>query len=224
MFGLRKSLLTVLATISLPMCAVGDDGAVVFMYHRFGDDHHPSTNIRVEQLRGQLDYLRDNEIPVVPLRSVIESMAGGKPVPDRAVVLTVDDAYRSVYEVGFPMFRSYGFPFTVFVSTDPVDQGLPDYMTWEQMLEMSESGVNFANHGAGHLHLVRRLEGESEDAWSTRISADIDFASRRLAEELPADSLLADQFAYPYGEYDTATSIYLLGWPQHRPCSKETWN
>ena len=41
-----------------------DDSAVVFMYHRFGEDRYPSTNIRVDQFRQQMDYLSDGGFTV----------------------------------------------------------------------------------------------------------------------------------------------------------------
>jgi len=183
--------------------AVATDNAVVLMYHRFGEDRYPSTNIRVEQLEAQLEHLRDGGYTVVPMTDLVAALTDGDPLPDRAVVLTVDDAYRSVYEVAFPRFREFGFPFTVFVATDPVDDRLPDYMTWDQMREMGAAGVTFANHGASHMSLIERREGERDADWRARVQADLESARQRLSQEL---DVIATVFAYPYGEYDTTTA------------------
>jgi len=189
--------------------AAGDEGAAVFMYHRFGEDAYPSTSIRVEQFRAQLRQLEEARHPVVGLAALGAFLDEGQSLPPRTVVLTVDDAYRSVYETGFPLFREAGFTFTVFVCSDPVDAGQPAYMSWEQMREMAAAGVTFANHGAAHLHLTDRLAGETGAAHLERVKRDILKGRRRLAEELPADSLLPGWFAYPYGEYDTAVATWL---------------
>ncbi|MEE4272056.1 MAG: polysaccharide deacetylase family protein, partial [Thermoanaerobaculales bacterium] len=141
--------------------APASEEAVVLMYHRFGDDRYPSTNIRVEQLEAQLEYLADHGFTVVPLADVLAAVGGDGGLPDRAVAITVDDAYRSVYSVGFPLLRERGLPFTVFVATDPVDAGQRDYMTWDQMRQMAEHGVSFANHGATHDSVIERRAGES---------------------------------------------------------------
>jgi peptidoglycan/xylan/chitin deacetylase (PgdA/CDA1 family) len=183
--------------------AVASDSAVVLMYHRFGEDRYPSTNIRVEQLDAQLEHLRDGGYAVIPMADLVAALTDGRPLPDRAVVLTVDDAYRSVYEVAFPRLRSFGFPFTVFVATDPVDDRLPDYMTWDQMREMAAAGVTFANHGASHMSLIERRDGENDTDWRARVRADLEKGRRRLSEELDP---LETVFAYPYGEYDTVTA------------------
>ena len=184
-----------------------DDSAVVFMYHRFGEDRYPATNIRVDQFRQQMEYLRDGGFTVIPLEELLAFLSGGQPLPSKAVVITVDDAYLSVYEVAYPLLLEYGFPFTVFVATNPPDHKLPGYMKWDQMREMAGKGVTFANHGAGHIYMVERLPGESEGQWQSRVAADIEKGWRRLTEELPAP--MAGVFAYPYGEYDSGVAEIL---------------
>ena len=186
-----------------------DDSAVVFMYHRFGEDKYPATNIRVDQFRQQMDYLRDGGFTVIPLEELLAFLSGSQPLPSKAAVITVDDAYLSVYEVAYPLLLEYGFPFTVFVATNPPDHKLPGYMKWDQMREMAAKGVTFANHGAGHIYMVKRLPGEPESQWQSRVAADIEKGWQRLTEELPTP--LAGVFAYPYGEYDTGVAELLNG-------------
>jgi len=186
-----------------------DDSAVVFMYHRFGEDRYPSTSIRVDQFRQQMEYLHDGGFTVIPLAELVDFLSGNQELPPKAVVITVDDAYRSIYEIAYPLLTEYGFPFTVFVSTDPVDSKLPDYLNWDQIREMASSGVTFANHGAGHICMVERHHDESESLWQQRIGADIDKGWRRLTEELAVNKPLRGVFAYPYGEYNTGTAQQL---------------
>ena len=196
-------LLAPLATLSallLSTAALAADSVTVLMYHRFSEDKFPSTSIRIDQFRAHLDYLKESGFAVVPLAAVHAAIRKGTALPKRAVAITIDDAYRSVYEVAFPMFREYGYPFTVFVATDPVDDGLSAYMTWDQMREMSAAGATFANHGAAHRSTIEREDGESREAWLATVRRDIEKGARRIAEEL---ELLQGSFAYPYGEYTT---------------------
>jgi peptidoglycan/xylan/chitin deacetylase (PgdA/CDA1 family) len=188
------------------MPVIAADSAVVLMYHRFGEDRYPSTSIRADQFEAQLKHLRDNNFTVVPLTDVIATLNEGQPLPPRAVAITIDDAYRSVYEVGYPRLREYGYPFTVFVATDPVDQGLPAYMSWDQMRAMQEGGASFANHGASHDSLIARQAGESDNAWLARVRADVDKGWQRVSAELEP---IPGVFAYPYGEYDTVVANML---------------
>ena len=184
------------------------DSAVVLMYHRFADYRFPSTNIRTEQFEAHLDYLQENDYSVIPLQTLMAGLAGEESLPERAVVITVDDAYLSVYEVAHPILESRGYPYTVFVSTDGVDKGLADFMTWDQMREMQEGGATFANHGASHGSLINRSRGGDDGDYLDWVESDVSKGWTRLAEELDP---VEGAFAYPYGEYNAAVQARLSG-------------
>lgn len=175
---------------------VAADSAVVLMYHRFGDDRFPATNIRIDQFRAHLDYLRDNQYSVIPLSRLIAALDSGESLPPKAVVITIDDAFRSVFETGHPILQEYGFPYTVFVSTDALDQSLSDYMTWDELAELADAGVSIANHGASHESLLKVAD----------VAADVTQAQARLEEHVES---LDGVFAYPYGEFDIGATKVL---------------
>lgn len=177
--------------------------AVILMYHHFGVDKYPSTNITLAQFEAHLDYIADNDYQVWPLEKVVRHLREAKPFPARVVAITIDDAYTSVYSEAFPRLRARGWPFTVFVASDGVDQHFPALLSWDKMREMQQHGASFANHSASHDYLIRRQDGEDEAAWRARVRADILRAQQRLKEELGHAPML---LAYPYGEYDSALS------------------
>lgn len=187
-----------LLLLSLPVFAV--DHAVILMYHHFGDDTPPSTSVTLAQFDAHLAYLADNDYRIWPLKKIVAHLRERKPMPDKVVAISVDDAYTSVYHQAWPRLRARGWPFTVFVATDPVDQGLRAMMSWAQMREMAAAGVIFANHSRAHEHLVRHRPGETGAQWRTRVRADLLHAQARLQAELGSAPAL---FAYPYGEYDS---------------------
>jgi biofilm PGA synthesis lipoprotein PgaB len=174
--------------------------AVVLMYHHFGVEKYPSTNVRLAQFDAHLDYLATAGYEVWPLTKVVEYVQAKKPFPTRVVAITIDDAYLSVYREAYPRLRARGWPFTVFVATDGVDRHFRAYMNWEQLREMQQHGATLANHSASHDYLIRRLADEDEKQWLSRMEQDIGRAQRRLMEELGEAPMV---FAYPYGEYNT---------------------
>jgi len=201
---------TAIAAGNRPDGGNGDDAvrAVVFMYHRFGESEYPATSIRLAQFDAQLKWLRRERFHVWPLSRIVDHLIAGKPIPDRTVAITVDDAYLSVYREAFPRLRRYRWPFTVFVSTDAVDEHLPAYMSWDQMREMQRYGASYANHSASHDHLLERRPGDTDAQWRKRVSADIEHAQTRIREELGSGSHL---FAYPYGEFDPELADLVAG-------------
>jgi len=175
--------------------------AVIFMYHRFGESKYPSTNITLAQFDEQLDFLKKNHFTVLPLEDIVNALQHNKPLPDKSIGITIDDAYLSVYKEAYPRLKAKGYPFTVFVATGPVDQGIPAYMSWQQMREMQNHGATFANHSRNHDYLIRKKTGETTEAWNRRIRTDLAIAQNRLQEEL---GLAPALFAHPYGEYNLA--------------------
>ncbi len=188
--------------------SAGERQAVILMYHHFGVEKYPSTNVRLAQFEAHLDYIADNAYQVWPLQKVVQYLRNDKPFPARVVAITIDDAYASVYTEAFPRLRARGWPFTVFVATDGVDKHYTALMTWTQMREMQRHGASFANHSASHGHLIRRQHGEDDAAWLARLREDIQRAQRRLKEELGSAPML---LAYPYGEFNTQLADLVAG-------------
>jgi len=163
--------------------------AVVLIYHRFDEPKYPNTNTTAEQLDAHINELKTGGYTVLPLEEIIFRLRAGPPLPPKTVAITIDDAYRSIYDVAWPKFKAANLPITVFVATDPVDQGVKSYMSWQQITELSENGVNIGNHSASHAHMPNSPTSQS--------AKDIRRASTRLKQMLGNSPSL---FAYPYGE------------------------
>ena len=188
--------------------------AVVFMYHRFGEDKYPSTNIKISQFIEQLDFLKHEGFSVWPLSKIERSLRNKIPFPDKVVAITIDDAYLSVYQHAFPILKKRKLPFTVFISSENVDKKFSNYMTWQQLREMQNNGMEAGNHSAHHEHLIRT--NKTRTVWKKDVLADILLAQNRIKEELDVDAKL---FAYPYGEFseelaDLVSSLGLSGFGQ----------
>jgi len=176
--------------------------AVVFMYHRFGDDRYPSTNITTQQFEKHLEYIEKNSFNVWPLSKIVRYVIEKKKLPVKTVALTIDDAYISTYTEAYPRLKAKNFPFTVFVSTNAVDSSSKNYMHWNEIREMSKNGAEFANHSLTHDYLLPR-EDESKGEWKGRIKTEIQGAQKRLHEELGNKANENPKlFSYPFGEYD----------------------
>ena len=84
-------------TPAVPTPALAADSAVVFMYHRFGEDRFPATSVRMDAFEAQLDWLADNGFEVIDLKRLLAFLDGDGELPDRAAVLTIDDAYATIH-------------------------------------------------------------------------------------------------------------------------------
>ena len=170
------------------------NSAVILMYHRFGETEYPTTNISIKQFEEHIAELKSGPYTVLPVPEIVAALRDGKSLPDRTIGITIDDAYRSIYPVAWPRLKAAGLPFTIFVSTDAIDQHLPALMTWDQLRELNRQGVTIGAHSASHLHMIEA--GEERDRKELKDS------NGRFSDELGRPPTL---FAYPYGEASLAT-------------------
>ncbi len=200
----RTALLLMLAIVggTTQRLAHAADGAAILVYHHVADETPRSTSVTPERFSAHLDYLQRHDFTVSPLLEVLESIRAGEELAAKTVVLTFDDGYVSVLENTAPLLRERGWPFTVFVSSDYVDQGYGGYLTWDQLRQLAGDGATIGNHTRTHAHLIRHQTDESAAAWQQRVRGEITDAGQRIADELGDAAIPV--LAYPYGEYDVS--------------------
>lgn len=191
--------------------ALADDGAAIIMYHRFGENDFPSTNVRLEQLEAHIKELTTGGYTVMAVPEIVRRLKAGEAFDEKTVGITIDDAYLSVLTEAWPRFKRAGFPFTVFVATDPVDKNYSRYMSWAQLKELdADPLVSIGSQTAAHLHMI--------DATPERNAADLEKSHARFQEQL---GFTPDLIAYPYGEFDDAAIAtvkeagFIAGFGQH---------
>ena len=205
-----STITALLAAFVGPGSAVAADSAVVIMYHRFGEDKYPSTNVTIEQFEAHIAELSRDEYSVRSLPEIVAAIQAGRPLPENTVGISIDDAYLSVYREAWPRLRAARFPFTVFVATEQVDNGSRGHMSWDQLREMANAGVTIGNHTVTHAHMPMLS--------TSRNASEISDANGRFKAEL---GIVPNLIAYPYGEYSLAVGKvtqqagFSVGFGQH---------
>jgi len=165
--------------------------AHIFVYHRFGDAKHASTNTSLAQLRYQFEYFKHNGYKVIPLQRLVKALKTHQKIDKHWVVLTIDDSYRSFYNNALPLFKEYHYPFTLFVYIEATKRHFGDFMRWSEVKEAGKYG-EIALHSYGHKHLVSL----SKEA----IYKDTQKGYQAFEKAMGYKPL---SYAYPYGEYDS---------------------
>jgi len=165
--------------------------ARILMYHRFGENSVPSTNIRLEQFDAHIQELTSGKYHVMGLPEIVAKLKKGEALPDRAVAITADDAYASIQSEGWARLKKAGLPFTLFVATEPVSIKLKGYLTWDQIRQMKAEGVTIGAHSHKH----PSLPALSAEAARGDLETSMQIFEKELGER-------PQIFAYPYGEWD----------------------
>src|SRR6516162_5421072 len=130
---------------------------IIFCYHLLVDKvRYPGTEITPAAFEAQMKELKDRGITVISMQDLLAWKRGEKNIPPRCAVITFDDGYKSQYEVAWPILKKYGFPFTMFIYTEGVRGGSlggGEAITWEQLADMRDNGVDIEAHTATHQDL-----------------------------------------------------------------------
>jgi len=163
--------------------------AHILLYHRFGDPRYPTTNTSLEQLRKDFTYLKEHNYKVIPLQKLVYALKNHQPIDPKWVVITIDDGFKSLLQA-LPIFKEFRYPFTLFISTKPIQNGYPDFLRWEdvkQIAQFAEIGL----HSHAHPHLT--------DLSDEEIVKDTKKALNLYKKHLHTQP---KSYAYPYGEYN----------------------
>jgi len=115
----------------------------------------------------------------------------------KKILITIDDAFSSFYEIAWPFLKENKIPFILFVSTEPV--GNNGYMTWDQIREVEKESFAYIGH---HSHTHDYLIEKSDDEFIN----DIEIASKFFLKEL---GYIPNLFSYPFGEYSKFMKDYV---------------
>jgi len=130
---------------------------IIFCYHLLVDKvRYPGTEITPAAFEAQMKELKDKGITVISMQDLLAWKRGEKNIPPRCAVITFDDGYKSQYEVAWPILKKYGYPFTMFIYTEGVRGGSlggGGAITWEQLADMRDNGVDIEAHSATHQDL-----------------------------------------------------------------------
>lgn len=134
----------------------------ILMYHHIdtpppdADAIRRDLSVTPQNFEAQLHYLKQAGYESVTLNDLALYLTVGKPLPPRPIILTFDDGYADAYHHAFPLLRSYGFVGTFFLISAPIDQGNPDFLSWDQVREMHAAGMKFEPHSYDHPDLRNR--------------------------------------------------------------------
>lgn len=171
----------------------------VLTYHRFSTDGtNNKMTVTAPSFDAQLKFLSDNDYRVVTLDQFVDFLEFKAQLPDRAVVITIDDGWRSTYDVALPILKKYGYPATLFLITDfPDDSSAKDLaLSWAQVKELAKGNlIDIQCHTKSH----RNLRMQAEEDFRSYLKA-MEVELRTVQEEMKRKAGVTCRYiAYPYG-------------------------
>lgn len=170
----------------------------VLSYHRLSRDKTTRMIMRADDFRAQMQYLADNGYQVITLDQLLDFVEFKSPLPDKSVVITFDDGWKSTYEIAYPILREYGYPATLFVYTDFIG-GAGSSLSWAQLQELDENQFDIQCQSKSHRNLAKLKNGESFDDYFADLIREVVDACTEIGHKLGKK---VDYLAYPYGKFN----------------------
>ena len=165
----------------------------IVMYHDVSgvppdDIYRAGSNVLPADFSAQLDYLECAGYTTISMAQLFDAVEGRSALPEKPVILTFDDGYTDHYTEAFPLLRAHSMNGSFAIITGFVEGG-GDYMSWAQIKEMADAGMEMMSHTVTHIDM-----NTSDDA----TVAD-QLAASRTALELHTGKA-PDFLVYPAGE------------------------
>src|SRR5262252_2795879 len=189
---------------------------IIYCYHRLVDKvRYPGTEITPAAFEAQMKEMKDKGITVISMQDLLAWKRGEKNIPPRSAVITFDDGWKSQYEVAWPIMKKYGYPFTLFIYTEGVAGGHlggGQAITWEQLADLRDNGVDIEAHSATHQdlregHQIMVIDANGKRSKKKLTGADYE---KWIQNEVVGSKELLEQrlgikvncFAVPFGNYN----------------------
>lgn len=190
------------------------DRVLGIMYHQVLKDTSRSGKyiITPDMLEQDLATLKEEGYISMLPREIARCCDDGMPLPEKCVVISFDDGYETGLSYVLPLLKKYDMKAVINIVGSYTDQytALPqeqkslsyDYLTWEEVKELSDSGIveigchTYNLHENGErLGCAKKLY-ETDEEYSAVLSSDISLFQEKMQSEL---GFRAVSFAYPFG-------------------------
>lgn len=198
---------------------VNAKGIPILAYHTFEDDpKFPGINTTPEIFKEQLTLLKEKGYTTITTEQLQLYQKGEITLPEKSLMITIDDGYESVYEEAYPILKELDMKATLFLITSHIQLGFRfdiPMLSWDQIKEMQNSSfIEIGNH-THDLHWRGNDNSEGYEAMTMNMTKDGDMITDEEREQIIIDDLKQAEhliekhvgtspqgFAYPYGVYD----------------------
>ena len=170
----------------------------VLCYHHFAETCDSSLCTPTSVFEQQMKILQEEGYSVIRTEELSEFLAFRRAIPKKAVVINLDDGYRSTYDIAYPILKKYGFTATFFIYTSFMGAS-KNALTWEQLKAIKADGFEVGSHSVTHADLSKKMAGETDKEYLARVKRELVLSKQILDDKLNQNT---QYIAFPYGEFN----------------------
>ncbi|MBI1968611.1 polysaccharide deacetylase family protein [Candidatus Woesearchaeota archaeon] len=168
----------------------------ILMYHDISNHDSPWC-VSPESFAEQMQFLHAQGYKAISLEELKKGLEEGEVTEEKLVIITFDDGRLGVYTHAFPVLQKYGFSATLYIvpqwineTKAPSSESYSQFLTWEQVGELSKRGFSIGSHTQSHQNLAALDE--------KMILSELEAADRLIEQKTGTK---VQHFSYPYGKY-----------------------
>gem|GEM_PF-277759 len=190
----------------------------ILMYHQISPNRNSWNDyvISPEEFREDMEYINSLGWESIGIKDLLAWQRGEFEMPEKPVMITFDDGFRSLIEYAEPVLEEFGYKGVAAIIGSLCDQnnsenqypGEWDYLDWNDAMEISKRGIMELQCHSWDLHSSKsnagcaKRWGETLQAYRRRLSEDL---SKFISEFEKRKIDFCYTMAYPYGSYDRYT-------------------
>jgi len=151
-------------------------------YHAFLETG-PETEMRIRtsKFRAQMQVLRDMGLTVISMDQFARWKDGTLKLPEKCVMITIDDGWKSVYTDAYPILKEFGYPFSISLYKNYVEGG-NRAMTKAMIRELLKNGATISSHSVSHPYPVdfKKVEAKGPEAYARFLRTEMAESKRFL--------------------------------------------
>lgn len=166
----------------------------ILCYRGFVRDEERQMHIRADILERQMRFLKEHGYRVVGLDDLLAFLQYRKGLPQKAVLIAVEGANPSVYEIAYPILRAFDYPAVLFVPVETVG-AYEEALSWEQIREMKEGGWEVGVHVGAQHDFASPSDPVIDPATREKVRESLSKCKRVLDEKLDQETMV---LAFPF--------------------------
>jgi Predicted xylanase/chitin deacetylase len=170
----------------------------VLCYHRVVPKVGNIYDVSSANLEEQLQFFKMNGYHPITAVQYLYFHEHPEKLPPKPIILTFDDDNKSHYQYVFPLLQQYGFKATFFVYPANIFQKNDYGLTWDQLLEMKDAGMDIESHTFSHPFLSKTKTNPDDPHYLKWLEYELKNSKKILEQKLHSK---IEILAYPYGWY-----------------------
>lgn len=172
----------------------------ILCYHNLHPTRHNSMTMTPKKFESQIKWILDNGYKIIPLKEAVAYLQGKRDsLPEKSVVVTVDDGWSTVYTYMLPIIQKYNIPVTLFIFPQAIS-GSKSYLSWEQLKALQDTELfDIQSHTYSHPNFKKAKNRMSADKYAQYVKTQLTKSKEILERKLGNKVTL---LAWPFGIYN----------------------